>query len=283
MLLGDRPRENGEKEFIKSFPFITFIICYTRCEQEIVSRKERGKKERIMSVADTVDQLLHKLQIRDVAIQQLKDRAEAMQSDYEHNYRLLQKQTVELQSLQADHHVQRKQIQQLEAKNAAQLQKIKNFDEEVKRQSQGMISQNETLRGQVTVLQNELTSLQRSIAEKDVELTTLRHDVQEANGRLTRNQQVVRREVLQENEVASREKERMLRLREDQLLREVNQVEARCMELSSDNTRLKEEKLALESRFEELARVSARKDFTLSQFQDQIIELKRQQIGRAHV
>ena len=220
-----------------------------------------------MSVADTVDQLLHKIHVRDVAVQQLKDRAEAMQSDYEHNYRLLQKQTIELQSLQAAQHVQLKQIRSLETKNAAQIQKIKNFDEEVRRQSQGLLSQNETLRGQVTVLQNELTTIQRSVAEKDVELGTLRRDLQEANGKLSRQSQNVRREVLQEQEVASRDKERLLRVREDQLLRDVNQVENRCLELASENTRLKEEKTALEARFEELHRMSTRKDFTLTQLQ----------------
>lgn len=238
-------------------------------------KKEMSALAKANSVDETIDALISKIQVKDVAIQQLKERCELMQGDYEHNYHLLQSQAVELHSIKTKCGVQEKQIRQLEIRCAAQAAKLKEAEGEVHRQTQSLQSVVESLRGQLLVSQTEHSNLQRKFADQELELASLRQEMHQQSGKISRNAETVRREVLMETETLMREKERVLRVREDQLVRDTAALESKCLELTSEVQRLREAKETTDFRIEEMTKVIARKDFLYQQSQEQINDMKK--------
>ncbi|CUE64018.1 Hypothetical protein, putative, partial [Bodo saltans] len=232
--------------------------------------------------AAAVEDLIHKLRLRDVAVQQLKERCDLIQEDYEHNFRLAQQQAVELQTLRAKGGVLEKQNRRLEAQNSALQSKLREADGEVQRQTQSLHSTVESLRAQLLVGQTEHGTLTRKYADVEMQLATLRQELQQQSGRMSRDAETIRREAMMDVETRLLEKERLLRTREEQTLRDVQAVEHRCVALSSELGRVKELKETADIRLEELTKTIARKEFLLQAAQEQLNETKKHHAQQLH-
>lgn len=229
-----------------------------------------------------LNDLLQKLRVRDIAVQQLKERCELIQEDYEHNFRLAQEQAVELQALRAKSGVQDKQVRQLEARCTALQGKLREADGEVHRQTQSLQSTVESLRAQLLVGQTEHGNLTRKYADLEMQLASHRQELQQQAGRMSREAETIRRESLMESETRLSEKERLLRVREEQTLRDVQNVEHKCVELSSELSRVKELKETSDLRVEELTKTVARKEYIIQAAQEQMNEMKKAHAQQMH-
>jgi chromosome segregation ATPase len=231
---------------------------------------------------NAVDELVQKLRLRDIAVQQLKERCDLIQEDYEHNFRLAQQQAVELQTLRAKGAVLEKQNRRLEAQSTALQSKLREADGEVQRQTQSLHATVESLRAQLLVGQTEHGTLSRKYADVEMQLSTLRQELQQQSGRIARDAETIRREAMMEAETRLAEKDRLLRTREEQTLRDVQAIEHRCVGLSSELGRVKELKETSDIRLEELTKTIARKEFLIQAAQEQLNETKKHHAQQLH-
>ena len=224
---------------------------------------------------DPIEGLMDKLHEREIAMASCRDALVSMQTDYEHNLRILREREADLQTLRAQFSMLSQQNATLEARCTAQLQRIKENDGEVKRQTQALSTKNETLLAQITILTQEKQSALRSQSDAEVELTQLRHDMHQLNAKIMKQVEMARNEARMDCETLIKEKDRVLRVREEQVHQDCVRLETRLLEMSSENARIRETTQNFELKLEDCNKIISRKDVQIEQLQAQLVELKR--------